>query len=154
MNKRMGRPEKLSKEVTQKVCDALRGGNHRQTAARYAGLGWGTFTRYMMLGKEKPRSRFGTFRQKVLEAETAAEVRCVALVMKAAITDVKAAQWWLARRHDVKWNEASRLDVSSRTEVNAKVSVEVASVRRLSSERLQQIVDLASELPAGTDGAH
>jgi hypothetical protein len=24
-----------------------------------------------------------------------------------------AAQWWLARRHDVKWNEASRLDVSS-----------------------------------------
>ena len=49
------------------------------------------------------------FRRQVLEAEKAAEIRAVALVMKAAVNDPRHAEWWLERKHPDRWGRKDRL---------------------------------------------
>lgn len=99
-----GRPTKLTPEVRARLCEALRGGNYRETAALWAGVTPETLARWM----QKKGERFDQLRKEVLEAERAAEVRAVALVMKAAAADPKHAQWWLERKFPERWGRRDR----------------------------------------------
>jgi len=106
--RRAGRPTKLTPEVADKICQAIAGGNYREVAAAWAGIGERTLREWMQRG-ESPRSRYHDFRRRVLEAEQAAEIRAVGLIMAKAATDPVHAQWWLQRKHPERWGRKDRL---------------------------------------------
>jgi transposase len=108
--RRAGRPTKLTPEVADRICQAVAGGNYREVAAAWAGIGERTLREWMRRG-EDPRSRYHDFRRRVLEAEQAAEIRAVGLIMASAAKDPKHAQWWLQRKHPDRWGRTERLSV-------------------------------------------
>lgn len=107
-----GRRPKLTEEIQAKVVAALRGGNFRSTAAGWAGIGARTLREWMQKGEAAPKSPHGLFRHAVLEAEKAAEIHAVGLIMRAASTDVKHAEWWLSHRFPERWAERRKVEMS------------------------------------------
>ncbi|MDP2659908.1 MAG: hypothetical protein Q8R28_04180, partial [Dehalococcoidia bacterium] len=99
-----GRPTKCTPETQAKVVEAIVGGNYREVAAQWAGLGPETITRWMSRNREP----YLSFRHAVLEAEQAAEIRAVALIMKGAAEDPKHAEWWLERKFHERWGRKDR----------------------------------------------
>ncbi len=83
-----GRPTKLTPHVQAVVIRAIRAGNYRQVAAEWAGIGAETMSRWM----SREREPYIGFRQAVLEAERAAEIRAVRRIMRAAVKDPKVAR--------------------------------------------------------------
>lgn len=103
-----GRPPKLTPEVQKRICDAVGGGNYRQVAAEWAGINPATLRSWMARGRRERKGIFRDLRAAVLEAERAAEIRMVALVMKAAAEDPKHAEWWLERKFPSRWGSQRR----------------------------------------------
>ena len=103
-----GRPPKLTLEVQTKIVGAIRAGNWRKVAARWAGIGDTTFKTWMRLGKTQRRGKYRNFRHQVLEAEQAAEIAMVGLVMQAARQDAKHAEWFLERKFHERWGRRDR----------------------------------------------
>jgi hypothetical protein len=88
----VGRPTKRTPEREQRLLDALRAGNTRLHAARYAGVGENTFGDWLR--------HFRDFRDLVEKAEADAIVRHVANIAKAAADGQwTASAWWLERRY-------------------------------------------------------
>jgi hypothetical protein len=117
-----GPKEKLTPEVTEKICQALRAGNFRIPSAMYAGVGSNTFCVWMRLGLQKPRSKYGKFRSKVLEAENAFHVGMVGVLRNAAANgDVKVGMWMLSRRAK-DWADKQQ---QQKVNVDHRVSVEL-----------------------------
>lgn len=109
----MSRPLKLTDEVQEKICEALRQGNFRAVAAAYAGVGYTTVHKWLAKGRAKPRGRYGAFRRAVLDAESLVERRCVAVVIKAGLEgDVKSAQWWLEHKARKRWANTQKHELS------------------------------------------
>lgn len=108
LSNRQGETVSLTQEIQDKICFALRAGNFRTTAAAYAGVPERTFFEWMKRGRDKNDKLFKDFRRAVVEAEKAAEVRAVALVMRAAEADAKHAEWWLSHRWPEKWADQER----------------------------------------------
>lgn len=98
-----GRPTKMTPEVQDKILTALRAGNFRQVAAQYAGISQRTLREWMQQGERRPKSAHGRFRRQLIEAEKSAEMRMVAMVMKAATGDARHAEWWLERKANARW---------------------------------------------------
>ena len=113
-----GRPTKLTPEVQDKICAALRGGNWRKVAARWAGIGERTFERWMKQGGEESKGPLADFVVRVIEAEEAAEIRMVALVMTAAAKDPRHAEWWLERKHPDRWGRIERVKAEVSGDIN------------------------------------
>ena len=90
----MGRPTKLTPGVQERFLAAIRTGAYRSLAARYAGIGVGTFGRWM----SDPRPEYRAFRAAVEDTEALVELEAVALLRRAMLTDWRAARWWLERR--------------------------------------------------------
>jgi hypothetical protein len=104
---RTGRPSKLTPEVRERILQAVRGGNFRDVAAQWAGIAPETLSRWLV----RPESTYVAFRQALIEAEQQAEIRAVALILKAAETDPRNAQWWLERKFPERWGRRERVDV-------------------------------------------
>jgi len=130
--KKRGRTTKIDPELTKKICDALRGGNYRQVAAQWAGIANETFSRWM----GKTGEPYESFQKAVLDAEQSAEVRAVALIMKAAADDPKHAQWWLERKFPTRWG---RTDKHMHSGPNGG-PVAIVDVTQLSDEELERII--------------
>jgi hypothetical protein len=100
-----GRPSRLSPHLRDRLTLALRQGNHRSTAARYAGIGDSTFHRWMT----DPRPEYREFRTLVERAEAEAEVAIVGNLVAATKRDHRAALSWLERRAPERWRLGDRL---------------------------------------------
>lgn len=110
MPRPVGRPTKLTNEVQEKILQAIRGGNYREVAARWAGIDPVTLTRWMRRGEQGRRGPYVQFCQAVLEAEQQAELRAVALIMKGAASDPNHAKWWLERKFHERWGRRERTE--------------------------------------------
>jgi hypothetical protein len=99
----MARPTKLTPELQQKIVLAVRGGNYRTVAALWAGTTVRAVQRWMVQGKKRPKSIYGAFRAAILEAEQAAEINAIRIVLDAAKKDAKHAEWWLERKRPKRW---------------------------------------------------
>ena len=99
----VGRPSSLTPAIIKKICGAIRGGNYRGVAAQWAGVPERTFWRWCQEGKEATEGPQHEFWQAILEAEKAAEIGAVELVMRAAAEDPKHAEWWLERKFPKRW---------------------------------------------------
>lgn len=80
----MARTTKLSSDVTAKIVEALRTGNARRTAARYAGIAESRFYDWMKRGEQEEKGQFREFRETVLKTEAECEVRNISIIQKAA----------------------------------------------------------------------
>lgn len=140
-----GRPTLYTEETVSEICDALRAGNTRNTAARYAGISRMTFNNWMR-DPEKPE-----FAIAIEEAEARHQVGLV-LQMTAISQGRQAARpgqmdaikFLLERRHHNDWKE--------RTETTFRVEeeVDVETLERKFNDALEarRLLELAS----GVDG--
>jgi hypothetical protein len=109
-----GRPDKLTPEVQQRLCDAVRACNYYRAACRYAEVGYTTFPRWMSTGKKATRGKFREFRCAVLKAQADAEVALVAMWRAAAPEDWRAAAELLGRRYPRRWAPRQRHEHTGR----------------------------------------
>jgi hypothetical protein len=99
VEKRRGRPSKLTPQVCQKIVDALRAGNFIQTAAEYAGVDRSTVHDWLRRGKRERQGQYRDFVEQVRKAEADSEVRDLAIISKAALEGTwQAAAWRLERK--------------------------------------------------------
>lgn len=99
-----GRPTLLTDEIKSKILEAIRSGNYRSVAAKYAGVGVRTLHEWMQRGVEEPEGIYHDFRIAVIEAEKEAEILAVEKVLKAGAEDAKHLQWWLSCKYPERWS--------------------------------------------------
>lgn len=109
-----GRKTKLTPEVQQKICDALRNCLSRESAAALAGINQDTFYDWMKRGGNG-QPLFSEFSESVLAAESEAEQ---SLVVKIKESDPK---WILERRHPDRWT-SKRNEGSGSNELIIKIA--------------------------------
>lgn len=96
----MGRPALSPAQHGPAIAAAVREGASFDDAARIGGVSPSTAHRWLAAGAEPGASKaFREFRESVTRARVEAKLSMVALVRAAAVTDWRAAAWWLARRH-------------------------------------------------------
>lgn len=152
-----GRPTKLTPEVQAKICQGLRAGNFRTVAAEWAGVPERVFRDWMHRGKDGKSKMHADFRRAVIEAEKAAEIRAVGLIMKAAENDPKHMEWWLSHRFPQRWADQERRRVRAELTGKGGGPIEVqgsVDVSRLTREQFQVLEDvLGSEVEDGEDNS-
>jgi hypothetical protein len=104
----MARPTKLSKQVREEICRAIRAGNYPAVAARAAGISESTFYRWMEQGRSEAKGPHRAFYDAVKEAEAESEVHAVAILRKEMKGDWRAAVALLERRHSERWRRRER----------------------------------------------
>ena len=141
-----GRKTKLTPEVEEKILQSIKSGNFRKTAALWAGVGYTTLRTWMREGRLRPKSAQGNFRRRVLEAEKAAEMRAVALVMKAAAEDARHAEWWLERKFPQRWGRKERHEVTGAKGGPLRHQEGELPLELLANSQLRELLDSAAAL--------
>lgn len=146
-----GRPTKLTPELQDEICEALRAGNYLETAARRCGLAKSTLHLWLHRGRleidrlsENPRARmrkreapYVEFSEAVKKAEADAETMAIAVIMLAGKTQWQAMAWYLERKHFDRWGRKQAIEHSGKgggaikSEVKAGLSAEtIAAIKR------------------------
>lgn len=136
----MARPTKLSKEVTDKICLAIRLGNYSKVAAAMAGVSETTYYKWLKLS-EKPNAKkeFREFRESIERAEADAEVVAISRIRQAADNgDWKAAGWFLERKHGERWGRNDKI----RQEITGSLT---QSIDITFDEMKNAVIDFLSE---------
>ena len=135
-----GRLTKLTAEVQQRICDALRTGNFLDTAAAYAGVEKTTLHAWLRRGRRASGGVYREFASAVDRALAQAEARDVALIAKAASEGSwQAAAWRLERRFSERWSRREQHKV----EAQVKGSVEISA-----DDAVQELARLLAARPA------
>lgn len=101
-----GRPLAITDAVKEKILEAIRGGNFREVAARYAGVTPKTLRAYLARKNDEEAM---AFRAVLLEAEAKVEIDIVGAIQTMARTeDIKAGTWYLARKFPDRWADKSK----------------------------------------------
>lgn len=112
----MSRPLKLTQELQERICLAIRAGNYSKIAAEMNGIGETTFYRWLDLGSKPNASKiYREFRESIKRAEAEAEIVSVARIRQAADNGTwQAAAWYLERKHGDRWgrNDKIRQEIS------------------------------------------
>jgi transposase-like protein len=137
----VGRPSKLTDELEQKLCDALRAGNYLEVAARYAGVSRSSVHRWIAQAAEDTADpRLKQFAEAVRKAEADAEIHAVGVVRKAINQgDTHAAFGYLERRHPERWRRRghSAPAAAQAHEATGDLDATDPKTRRLLSELLR-----------------
>lgn len=151
----MGRPgiSSFTPETREKILGALRAGNYRVAACKFAGISDETFRRWMNAGKAG-QPEYVDFVEQVKQAEAQAEASLVATIRKAAGDHWQAAAWLLERKYVTRWG---RRDLSwERMQREARQAAQ-AQVDAIPLEELERMViaekarrERASHVAAGT----
>ena len=147
----MGRPTKLTKEVTDKIVQAIRTGNYAEAASRLAGIGPSTYFRWMERGSQEDAGIYREFYEAVRRAEAEAEVHAVAIVRRAMSDDWRAALAYLERRHPVRWRRHQTTELTGKD--GGPIRAEHGSgldLSKLNDEELRVLEELC-ERAAETD---
>ena len=101
----MAQPLKLTPETQDRIVQAIQAGNYIEVAAQYAGISKGTLYRWLQQADDPTADDiYRDFRDAVESARSAAEVRNVALIQKAANDGTwQAAAWYLERTSWQRW---------------------------------------------------
>jgi transposase-like protein len=138
----MARPSKLTPERQERIVLAIRGGNFRETAARFAGIGETTLYRWMAQGRKQRRGAYADLVAAIEEAEAAAEIERVQRIQTAARNgNWTADAWWLERKNPQRWGRRDRVEHRVITEDEI-----AAEIRRLTEEMEREGIDVAAEL--------
>lgn len=137
-----GRPDELTEETQRRIVAALGAGNYREAAARAAGVSRSTLYRWLARGEREPAGKYGSFREELVRAEAAAEVRSVANIARAGESNWRAEAWRLERKHPGRWGRGQSSPTAgvglSPAVGHADVSAAV-DVSRLSTDELRAL---------------
>lgn len=166
-----GRPTKLTPEVQEKICSAIRAGNYIETASAYADVAKSTLYEWLKRGQREkdriaknPRARirkeeapYVEFSNAVEKALADAEVRDVMLIGKAAEENWQAAAWRLERKFPDRWGRRDKfaLEHSGKDggpiETSHKEELDLSNLTDKELEQLERII--AKSTDVGTDTA-
>ena len=106
----IGRPTKLSPDVTEKICSGIRSGLYLHSAAELAGVHISTVNRWMAAANsEDAEGPHAAFRAAVKKAESETQVATLDIIRQAAAKgNWTAAAWYLERRHPELWGRHGR----------------------------------------------
>lgn len=139
----MARTSKLNNNRRNFIVQALRAGNHREAAARAAGIAPSTLYAWLARGGNEESGIYHDFSEAVQRAEGEAEVYAVAIIRQAMNDDWRAAISYLERRHPSRWRRQTSTEltgkdggpVTTRTEhridLSALTDEELAILKRL-----------------------
>ncbi len=130
----MGRPSKLTPEIQDKICNAIRAGNYIETASAYVGIHKSTLYDWLKRGareKERvlknPRAKtrkreapYVVFSDAVEKALAEAEVRAVWIISKASEEQWQAAAWKLERMFPGRWGRQN-LNIEHSGSIGVKI---------------------------------
>ena len=106
----MARPTKLTLEVQQKICEAIRNGAYIETAAALAGISKDTLYAWLRKGARAQGGKFRVFSDAVEKAMAEAEQDDLLIIKRAAQEGIwQAAAWRLERKHPERWGRVDRL---------------------------------------------
>ena len=120
----MGRPSKLTPEVTKRLTEAIRAGNYYEAACGYAGIGYSTFRAWMVRGEKAKSGKYREFMEAIKKAEHEAEVRMVAMWQKHMPDNWQAIATFLERRHPDRWGRR-KLDVDMKYSGDVEVEIKL-----------------------------
>src|SRR5262245_5709675 len=122
----MGRPCKLTPEVRERLCTAIRAGNYYEAAAAYASITYGSLRKWIQKGRAARRGKYFAFLQAIKKAEADAEATVVAQWRQQIPENWQAARDFLARRFPRRWGPKEK------HEVEGTVSVSIQTLRGVS----------------------
>lgn len=166
---RAGRPPKLTPEITEAVCDALRDGLSIEGACARAGISPATYyeynkrgrdgdTRFTEFAAETARARADVERRLIESVEWAAgeRIRKRALgsgdameIIDEAERDWRAAAWLLERKYPGEYGARQRLE---HTGADGESLVQGPDLSRLSREELKDLHELMRKANGGSGG--
>lgn len=121
---------KRSDPRVERLLQALRLGNTRRAATRFAEIDSSTFYRWL--------ERSPSFRAQVEQAEADAEVRFMGRIATAAAAGTwQSAAWWLERRYPADFGQRARVDLH--VQVRAEVE-RIAAERGLDRDELMSML--------------
>lgn len=103
---------KLTPEIQETICEAIRAGNYRKVAARLVGIDRATLYNWTRWGEQDPDSIYGAFENALRLAEAEAEAGTLAIIMRAAAEQGQwqAAAWMAERKWPQRWRMKSAHD--------------------------------------------
>lgn len=110
----MARPSKLTPEVQQKLCDAVRAGNYFCAACAYAQVSYPAFRVWMKRGSTASSGRYRAFVDAVKKAQADSELAITALWQAQIPQNWQAARDFLARRFPRRWGAKDALAVTGK----------------------------------------
>lgn len=152
-----GRPTKFTEETKTKILTALKGGNYREVACRYAGVSYQTFRKWLKLGEDPTAPpEYRQFLEAVEKAEADAEVADLALIRRAAQEGSwTAAAWVRERKNPERWGRKDRASVEltgvdgGPVDVRVAHGADVASIEALAAALARRAGVAGVELGAG-----
>ena len=107
----------LVNQVRGKILEVIRQGNFRNHAAQSVGISDQTIRSWMRWGeKDGAKEPYKSFAREGIEAEGEAIAACAGSIHTAALTDWKAAAWFLARKAPNEWGDKARKGVKEQLE--------------------------------------
>jgi transposase len=141
----VGRPSKLTAELTDEFVRMLRAGNYIGVACHAVRINRTTFSAWIRRGASgRPEDEaFREFRERVEQARAEGEVRNVAQIARAASESWQAAAWLLERQYPERWGrpsspqrqEAEDADVATAADDDPFREVDELAERRRSRSR-------------------
>ena len=116
----MGRPSKLTPEVQEKICQAIRAGNYYEAACAYGGIAYSTFREWMVRGEKDKSGKYREFMEAIKRAEYEAEARLVAMWQKHMPDNWQAIATFLERRYPERWGRRN-LNIEHSGEIGIKI---------------------------------
>lgn len=132
-----GRPSTFTPEKREKILQALRAGNYRCAAAKYAGVEVGCFTEWIHRGN-RGEAPYAEFAEDCKKAEGEAEAALVATVRRASVDTWTAAAWMLERKHSARWG---RRDPSWERDKREARQAQAAQLAEVPLEELERMVE-------------
>lgn len=152
--RKVGRPNKLTPEISNKICDVLRNTSATyEEACRFVGLGVSTLMLWKQKGEQaRQAGRRGKFRDFLEAVEAAQANRCAAgelIIASAAKKDWKAKAWQLSIWNPKKYAPKVRVHVEEElTDALARIE------KRLPPHVFEQVLEaIASGDRGGQAGA-
>lgn len=134
--RKTGRRSLLTPEMEERILTAVRAGNYLDDAARYAGITDRTIFNWMKRGRDALDAAGGDddlvdpdeqmyvrFFRSVERARSAAVVRNLSIIQRAAEVNWQAAAWYLERTNPRKWGRRDTLEVTGEDGGPVQVSV-------------------------------
>ena len=135
-NGKAGRPLTLTPATADKIVNALKMGNYRSAAAKYAGVEPVTLKLWVTRAN-KGEQPFLDLLDRMKSAEGEAEASLVATIRRAANDTWTAAAWLLERKHAPKWG---RRDMSWENMKREKKEAQQAQLAEIPLEELERMV--------------
>lgn len=146
----MGRKPSLTTEVLATIVGVIGGGGSLSSAARAAGIGKSTLSRWLALGKAAGAQRcYKDLVTAIDKAEAQLEVTLCKRISDASEHDWKAAAWMLERRFPERWARQGHIAASITTPI-IPLNLELRE-NLLKDKQVQDGVDRLLEMISAED---